>query len=75
MIHTSKIVLEIINQFIYDLGVIEPRGTVSKWNDLEQHCEVMADAPPEHEQMPDGVVERNPLRQVEHDSDRVERAP
>jgi len=50
-------------------------GTVSKWNDLEQHCEVMADASSENEQMPDGVVERNPLRQVEHDPDRVERAP
>jgi len=28
-------------------------GTVSKWNDLEQHCEVMADASPVNEQMPD----------------------
>ena len=69
MIHTSKIVLEIINQFIYDLGVIEPRGTVSKWNDLEQHCEVMADAPPEHEQMPNSMVEWNPLPHIEHNSE------
>jgi len=36
---------------------------------LEQHCEVMADTSSEHEQMPDGMVERDPIPQVEPNPD------